>query len=198
MQPLFIAVGGPHDTLAGLVLIAVFDRSETGGLTIFPARGAGVLTVGGGGQSAAHAGTDLPHDLAVACAAFAERCFFGALWRRLVPARTVFAGFPVPRDRAIPGGGRDRRKQGVSEGQQGGDDPQAAHRTVLRQMIVSYEARGGVSRPRQAAQRSGEKAAGTTSMFSCLSIMPGCPPLGGQMPLDLASSRMRKRSPASL
>ena len=73
MQPLFIAVGGPHDTLAGLVLVAVFDRSETGGLTVFPPRGAGVLTIGGGGQSAAHAGTDLPHDLAVACAAFAER-----------------------------------------------------------------------------------------------------------------------------
>ena len=46
MQPLFIAVGGPHDTLASLVLIAVFDRSETGGLTIFPPRGAGVLTIG--------------------------------------------------------------------------------------------------------------------------------------------------------
>ncbi len=47
--------------------------------------------------------------------------------------------------------------------------------------------------------RRGEKAAGATSMFSCFSIMLGPPPDGGgQMPLARASSRMRKRSPASL
>jgi hypothetical protein len=50
-----------------------------------------------------------------------------------------------------------------------------------------------------AGQRSGENEAGTTSMFCCSIIMLGPPPEGGgQIPLALASSRMRKRSAASL
>ncbi len=44
---------------------------------------------------------------------------------------------------------------------------------------------------------SGEKAAGTTSMFSCFSRAPGGEP-GGHTPFDTASARMRERSPASL
>ncbi len=59
---------------------------------------------------------------------------------------------------------------------------------------------GAASRaPPRVVQRKGEKEAGTTSMFSCLIIMLGPPPEGGgQMPLARASSRMRKRSAASL
>jgi hypothetical protein len=53
--------------------------------------------------------------------------------------------------------------------------------------------------PPRIVQRKGENEAGTTSMFSCLIIMLGPPPEGGgQMPLARASSRMRKRSAASL
>src|SRR5690349_10801418 len=51
---------------------------------------------------------------------------------------------------------------------------------------------------RQQNYFSGEKAAGTTSMFSCTSVWPGVPPRGGQMPSLRAFSRISARWLASL
>src|SRR5260370_11031265 len=115
-QQLFVAVGGPDDALARLVLVTVFDGGQSGGLTVLAPCGTGVLAVLGGCQSAAHTRPPSPHDLATAGAAFSEGDFFGAFARRLVPARAVFSGTLVPRERAVPGGCGRRRKQGVSEG----------------------------------------------------------------------------------
>src|SRR5579884_2397440 len=53
-------------------------------------------------------------------------------------------------------------------------------------------------RERVNSQRSGEKLAGTTSMFSWRSMRPGAPPGGGQMPSLRAFSRISKRCWASL
>ena len=135
LRSLFIAVGGAHDALAGLVLAAAFQGIETGCLTIFAPGGTRMLAVVGRRQRTAHPRTDPPHDFAAAGAAFAERRFLGTFARWLIPAHTIFAGVPIPCDRAVSGGGGVARKQGIAEGQQGDDERFRKEMDALKEKV---------------------------------------------------------------
>jgi len=120
---LLVAVGRPDCAFAGLILIAVLEGGEAGGVAILAPRGAGVLAVRGRRQRAAHCRPDLSHHLAAAGAAFAQRRFFGAPRCRLVPTHAILAGAAVPGDRPVAGEGGYRRQQRVAQGEQGNCRP---------------------------------------------------------------------------
>src|SRR5262249_38784812 len=96
-----ITIGGAHHALPRFRLRAAFEGIEPSGVAVLAPGGAGLLSVLGGCQRAAHRRTHPSDDLASRAATFAERSFHSALRRWLVPARAVLAAAAVPGDCAV-------------------------------------------------------------------------------------------------
>jgi hypothetical protein len=175
---LLVATASPDDAFAGIALLTIRERPQTGRVLSFSRRRPDDFAVIGGCDRGTLFRGCAHDDFAAAGAALADRFLGGPARCRLVPDPASFAALSIPGDGAIAGDRGCPRQQAISASQHGDSGPYStAHRTDLPSPALDcpVAARFRASRDRRTqhdAQAPSTPSATARRAFHAISAAP--------------------------